>query len=101
MKILTLFIHPQVVSNLFTFLYSAKHKIRYFDNVGNMEVNCFVTNIIKISYLIAFFLSPYYRIQWLFFLLFLFYLNSSKSFFFNRRKKMMAYFFIFKYILYF
>ncbi len=91
MKILTLFIHPQVVSNLFTFLYSAKHKIRYFDNVGNKAVD----------FHINFFLSPYYRSQWLFFLLFLFYLNSSKSFFFNRRKKMMAYFFIFKYILYF
>ncbi len=91
MKILSLFIHPQVVSNLFRFLYSAKHKIRYFDNVGNKAVD----------FHIYFFLSPYYRSQWLFFLIIFILSKFFKIFFFNRRKKIMAYFLIFKYILYF
>ncbi len=69
MKILSSFTHPQVVPNQ-KFLCSAKYKLRYFDNVGNKAVDFH-------SY---FFLSPYYRSQWLpsavFCKLFSFYLNS-------------------------
>jgi len=41
MKILPSFTHPQVVSNLCEFIYSAEHKKRYFEEwkKNTMEVN--------------------------------------------------------------
>ncbi len=46
MKVLSSFTHPEVVPNMHEFLYSAKHKIKYFGSVCNqvwgvntMEVN--------------------------------------------------------------
>jgi len=53
MKILPSFTHPQVVSNLCEFIYSAEHKRRYFEEWKKIlwksmgSINCLVTDILQ------------------------------------------------------
>jgi len=51
MKILSLFTHPQVVPNLYTFLSSNEHKGRYFEDYGKLNSSgAPLTSIVFFSY---------------------------------------------------